>query len=153
MQLVVNEWMLDFLVPGAENQQIAKVNKFIKFISENSHQIVIGRKNNFVSKLYHYMKRYGWNLIFKARFKKLSQLLFFDHARTKIIEEHELTPLSDEIISITPDDDLYLLQLAFSTEDKTIITTDARLKNVLQIVQEVNICLLDDYFADNGIDC
>lgn len=133
MQYVVNEWFLDYLVPDATEQNIKSVFKFIAFIN-----------NSFTDKFYRYMKQHGWNLDFKKRFKIL-KLLFYDSTQTYIIETDELSPLSSDIKKITPEDDVYLVQLAFSTEDKTIITTDTRLKEALKDIKELNIELLEDF--------
>lgn len=93
MQIVVNEWILDFLISGSNVRQIPD----------------------------------------------------------------DLITLSEDIISKTPEDDLYLVELAFSTDDKTIITTDTRLKSALRDVQELSVILLDDYLDDyieeNNINC
>ncbi len=149
MQLVINEWFLDFLVPKVDPEKMDKVNSFLKIVHDNSHILVIGRENNFTSKFYKYMKRYGWDIEFKNRFQKIRNLLFYDSLRTLIVDESELTILSEEIVSITPADDLYLVKLAFSTKDKVIITTDNRLKEALNNVLKLSVLLLDDYLKEN----
>lgn len=148
MQLVVNEWFLEFLVPNVDLKKINKVNSFIRSVNNNSHILVIGHNNSFTNKFYKYMKIYGWDIDFKNRFQKIRKLLFYDSLRTLIIDESELAILSEEIVSITPADDLYLVELAFSTEDKVIITTDNRLKEALNKVPELSIVLLDDFLKE-----
>jgi len=153
MQFVVNEWLLDFLVPNTDKDKIRAVNKFIRFISENDDQIVIGRNNNFVSKFHHFMKQYGWDADFKQRFKKLRHLLFYDSTRTLIIEKDDLATVDAAIASHTPDDDVYLVELAFSTQDRKIVTTDTRLKSALKNVPEIDVILLSEFMCGNRIDC
>ncbi len=153
MQFVVNEWLLDYIVPNTAEEKIVAVNKFIQFISDNEHQIVIGRDNNFVSKFHQFMKQYGWHSDFKRRFKKLRQLLFYDSIRTLIIEKSDLANVDGNIESLTPEDDLYLVELAFSSEDKIIVTTDTRLKSALESVHNLDVILLPDFMRINHIDC
>ena len=150
MQFVVNEWLLEYLTPNADEDNFKKVNKFIEYISGQSHKIVIGRKNPFITKFYKFSKEYSWNESSNKNFKKLHNLLFRDSERTLIIEDNELYKIPEELKNKTHSKDIYLIELALSTEDKIIITTDSKLKEMLKDVNDLNIELLDDFL--NKID-
>jgi len=147
MEIVVNEWLLDYMRPDSEDSDKIKVSKFVNAWVEKCDKVVIRRTCQFTSKFYHHMKKFGWDIDFKKRFTKLDHLLFRNSDKTIIVEEFDIKKLPKEIEEKTPLDDKYLIELAYSSRDKTIVTTDQRLKKKLHDDVDLKIYLLEEFLG------
>lgn len=145
MEIVVNEWLLDYLRPDAKGCDMDLAIKFVNAWVKKSDKVVIKKPSPFVSKFYHYMKQFGWNQQFKERFSKLHKLLFLDSEKTIIAEDSDIEYLPEEVKSKTPPDDEYLIELAYSKQDRIIVTTDARLQDRLKGEAGLKIHLLQEF--------
>lgn len=145
MEIVVNEWLLDFMRSDSKDSDKIKALKFINTLVEKCDKVVIRRTSQFTSKFYLYMKSFGWEREFKKRFKKLRELLFYNSDKTIIVEESEIKELPKEIKNKTPVDDKYLIELAYSHPDRIIVTTDQRLKKKFQDEVNLKIYLLEEF--------
>jgi hypothetical protein len=149
MEIVVNEWLLDYMRPDSKDSD--KIKTFKKFVNawvKKCDKIVIRRKSPFTSKFYRHMKQFGWNPDFKECSKRLLDLLFYNSDKTIIVEEADIKKLPKEIEEKTPLDDKYLIELAYSSRDKIIVTTDQRLKEKLHDDVDLKIYLLDEFLGE-----
>lgn len=145
MEIVVNEWLLDYSCPNADPKNLSFVNQFIKVIEEKGNKVVVGRGAPFFIKFYRYWDKYRWDNDCHKRFKKLNDLFFIDKDKTIIVEKTEIKTIPNDVENKTPPDDKYLIELAYSTNDKIIVTTDTILKESLKDVSELKVYLLEEF--------
>lgn len=130
MEIVVNEWLPEYLRPDANANETELVDKFVKAWLDKCDRVVIRRNSPFTSKFYTYMYQSGRYLACRKRFEVLFHL-FFDSERTAIVDECNIKELPQDIAKIVPDDDKYLVELWHSVPGSVIVTTDTPLRNKL----------------------
>lgn len=139
MEIVVNEWLLDYMRPDSEKLGFAF--RFLDQIELKAHRLVIREESPFVRKLYRYDKQ------FFRYFKRLKMMLR-DSDKVKLIDEQEIQPLPPKIAGVVPYKDTYLVELAYSTSDKLIVTTDTRLQEALKDIESIKIYLVDEFIEE-----
>lgn len=149
MDIVPNEWLLDYLNPASDPRKRRFVVDFLNSLWKNGHRIVIGRSTKFGSKFYRFMKEFGYCPGTKAALSMLSKA-FYDSEKTMLIESPER--LCGEISKKAPEDDEYLLELGFSSNDKLIVTTDRRLKERCNGVDGIQILLIGELINELKLD-
>lgn len=150
MQIVVNEWLLEYMCPNAESNNRQMTIQFLNAIVKKCDKMVIGNPSSFVSKFYRFMKKFGWDIDFKEGFKKLNLLLFRNSDKTIIIDSADKRELPKEIEEEIPagDDDRYLVELAYCTIDRIIVTTDTPLKEKLHGKDGFKVYLLGEFLKE-----
>jgi hypothetical protein len=148
MEIVINEWLLEYLRPDAQKSDKRQAVQFLNVFLKKRDILVIKRDSPFVDKFYRFMKQFGHDKNFKENFSKLHHILFRDADKTIIAEENDLHGLPDEITDRTPADDLYLIELWFAKKERIILTTDVRLKEKLNDVSCLNIRLVSEFLQD-----
>jgi hypothetical protein len=145
MNLVVNEWLLEYFVPGTPRSHQNELLEFFDCIQKCRHKIVVGRETPFAQKFYKFMKQYGHDSAFKHNYAMLNGILFRDTERTILVERNNTTPVPDEHMISVHSDDRYLLELVNSVPESMIISTDGRLIEALSQHPEYPIVHLQDY--------
>ncbi len=151
MEIVTDEWLLDYMDYMRPDSKEYETNLALKFINawvRKCDKLVVRVPSPFITKFYHLMNKYKTNLESYERFKKLHRLLLLNSDKTVIMYEHDIITLPEELAEKAPRKDKYLVELAYSSADKTILTTDKRLKEALQSVLEFRVHLLEE-FAKN----
>ena len=136
MEVVVNEWLLEYMRPDSEKAGFA--SRFLDEIEHRGHKLAIRRESVFTRKLYKYDRQF-----FRC-FKRLKMILY-DGDKVKLVDEKDIESLPQEIADIVPEDDKYLVELAYFTSDKLIVTTDARLRQALKAIESIKIYLVDEF--------
>lgn len=147
MEIVVNEWLLDYLCPDTEEYKKELVIKFVNAWEQGRYGVVIRRPSPFLKKFYQYWQRFGRDTDIKKRFLKLS-LLFYDSDKTIIADERDIRKLPEELEAKTPSDDKYLIELCYSKSGRIIITTDTPLKQKLEDEPDLKIYLLEEFLQE-----
>jgi hypothetical protein len=145
MNLVVNEWLVEFLIPGADAGDKARLQRFLDKFLGSPAQIVIGRQTPLTQKFYRYLKRHGTNHVYKRNAIKLRDLVLYDPSRTQIVENDSLVMLPPDRLSGIHNDDWYLLHLANTVPDSIVVSVDTRLIRAVTDSGVVRIIHLDDY--------
>lgn len=148
MEIIVNEWLLEYMRPNTNSEKTTTAIQFINAVERRCDKIVVGRSTPFVLKFYHYMGRFGWDTNFKERFTKLNHLLFRNSDKTIIVDDSDIKEFPKGIEEKTPPDDKYLIELAYSHNNRIIVTTDQRLKEKLQDEEDLKIYLLEDFLVE-----
>jgi hypothetical protein len=147
MNLVVNEWLLEYFTPGTPVESRVILKAFFDNIQSTGRKMVIGRETPFTAKYYRYMKLHGQDTAFKANYVRLNEVLFQDPLRTIIVETDEMAEVSDQEMSGVHGDDKYLLQLVRSIPDSMIVSTDSRLIGALAGNVAFPVIHLEKYLA------
>jgi hypothetical protein len=145
MEIVVNEWLLEYLRPDAPPTNRESAVRFVNALVRKCDKIVIKRNSPFVTKFYRFMGQFGWDASFKKRFSKLNRLLFLDPDKTIIADVSDIEALPEGIADRTPSDDIYLIELWYSKQDRIVLTTDADLKDKLKDIPDLKIYLLGEF--------
>ena len=148
MEIVVNEWLLHYLCPDAQESDRMTAVRFVNILVRKCDKMVIKRNSPFVVKFYRFMKQFESDTSSKQRFSKLNRLLFLDSDRTIIADESELKELPKEIADKTPPDDKYLIELWYAKQDRIVLTTDTKLKDKLKDIPGLKICLLQEFLEE-----
>jgi len=147
MEIIVNEWLPEYLRPDADANNNDSADKFVKAWLDRCDKVVIRTNSPFASKFYTYMNKSGGYPACKKRFEVLFHL-FLDSERTVKVDECDIKELPDVLAKIVPDDDMYLIELWYANKDRIILTTDSKLKDRLKNVPDLNICLLSDFLKE-----
>jgi hypothetical protein len=148
MEIVVNEWLLEYLRPDAPKTEREAAVQFVNAMVRKCDKMVIKMSSPFVGKFRSFMKQFGWDINFKARFSKLHQLLFRNLDKTIIVDGTDLDALPDDILAKTPDDDRYLIELWYSKQNRIVVTTDTKLKDNLKDITALKIYLLEEFLQE-----
>jgi rRNA-processing protein FCF1 len=151
VELIVDEWLLEYMRPDAGQPERELASKFLTTWVERCDKVLIRRPSPFLSKFYRYMKDFGHDMRFKARFKKLSLLLFRNTDKTRIVDDEDVSPLPDEVETMVPRRDKYdrcLVEMALCSSQALIVTTDNRLKQALSADEHFRVYLLEQFLEE-----
>jgi uncharacterized protein with PIN domain len=150
MELVVNEWLPEYLRPDTPSTDRANAVQFLQTFYNRGDKIVVKKDSAFVRKVSKYDKNFQYDLDSKKLFKQLIQLIFRDSARCKLLENQEIETLPSNITDLLDgignfSSDTYLFEAAMQAEDRIIITTDDRLVEQTQENGVIRVVLLADF--------
>lgn len=131
MELIVDEWLLEYMRPDAKDDDRLLALRFVNAWKRRCDKLLLRRPSPFVKKFYRYMKRFGGDLDFKRRFSKLNQLLLRNSRKTRILDEGDVPSLQKEVADMIHPDDWYLIEAASCSEGSVLVTTDGRLRERL----------------------
>lgn len=148
MEFVVNEWLLDYIRPDESLKNRKKVGIFLGVLVQKKDKMVIRKQDSpFSEKLHRYMGQFGYDTECKKFFKAF-KIYSRDSDVTVLIDDTDVKDVPGEVLNKVKSDDRYLIELAYSSLDKTIITTDRDLKQALQGISELKVILLDDFLKE-----
>lgn len=151
MEIVVDEWLLEYMRPDAEDDDRLLALRFVNAWKRRCDRLLLRRPSPFVKKFYRYMKTFGRDLDFKGRFSKLNLLLFRNTLKTRIVDDEDVTPLPDKVETMVPRRDKYdrcLVEMALCSSQALIVTTDNRLKQALSAEEHVRVYLLEQFLEE-----
>lgn len=149
MNFVVNEWLPEYFRPEATAEEKQRLERFIKAFLQRNDTIYVRRPSEFLSKIYRYSKSYQTNTNIYLVISAFIKFILFDSQRCRFIDDDECD-LPDAIRQQLTDggntvSDTYLFEAAAATIEKLIVTTDVKLRNLMQGATPYNVVLLDDF--------
>ncbi len=147
MEIVVNEWLLDYMCPGTQQCKADLADQFVDAWESRCDKLLIRFHTPFFRKFHGYMERFHWSIASKRRLKRL-RFLFYNSNKTRIIDDNDVTPLSPEVQAKTHHKDIYLIELAYCSPDRIVITTDERLKESLKDEEDLTIYSPDEFLSE-----
>jgi hypothetical protein len=151
MELVVNEWLPEYLRGDADLISNAKAIQFLNKFMQKDDMLTVKFGSPFTDKIYKYQSDFGGFPIVSKNFNVLSGIIFRDLQKTRIIYADEVQPIPAETHNLlhTPGtnyySDYYLFEAAHLTESKIIITTDVKLRDFMSADPNFKIVLLEDF--------
>lgn len=129
MKFVFNEWFLDWHLPNAASEEKRKVRRIFEWLlASEEHQIVVLSQSPFIKKLNDFRKAHNSGFTGGALKEFISGVVL---AKEKCLLLETSPDLPDDILNRLSvgnfSSDRYLFQSAEATEDKIIVTTDAKL--------------------------
>jgi len=140
LELVLNEWFVEYMVPGSGNNRL--IWEVLDLVEARGDILVVRRQSPFIRKFYRYSKEH--ERLSPALFKRF-HLFLRDSKKVRIVEEQEICELPPLLAEVIPEDDLYIAQLAATTPDKTIVTTDTTLRDRLEGKEGFRVYLLEEF--------
>lgn len=144
MEIVLNEWLLHYSRYDAGKEKKELVYRFIKCIKEKDFKIIINGDCPFIKKFQQFWDTSKHDQLSHILFKTLYHLML-NSEKVKYTEFNDLTTIPKEIIQTCPDDDFYLIQLAFHTNERIIITKDNRLIEKFKGLPELTFMLPEEF--------
>ena len=154
MELVVNEWLPEYFKPDAKREEKDQLQQFLQTFIQSDDCIVVRRKSPFLDKIHRFSKDY--QRYEEIKFIRIFIRLVLDNSKKcRYVDDTDVLPLSDTVTTrlheFINDDtktnyssDEYLFEAANTTENKMIITTDAKLQKQMQGLG-FEVCLLADF--------
>lgn len=152
MDLVVNEWLPEYFKPNASNDEKQKLEKFLNRFIEKNDKIYVRRPSEFYRKIHRYKKDYQNNLKVNDQIGKFINLILINSDRCFIVDDDEFE-LSEEIRKKLIEggntvSDTYLFEAASATQTKLILTTDVKLKALMENNETFKVELLDTFLIN-----
>lgn len=139
MIIVPNEWLVDLILGSVSNQRL--IHRFLDSVDVGRHRFVLRNRSPLVEKLKRAVRDP------QKRAKRL-WLMVWDLDKVTWVEEHEVIALPDELRRIVPEDDRWLVEVAFTQKPCLLVTTDQRLLAALHPWEELRVQLLDEFLRD-----
>ena len=151
MELVVNEWLPEYLRPSATEEQKSKLENFLNKFIERNDKLFIRANSPFLRKILRLSKDYNNCISEVNNVKRFIKLIYLDSDGCVIVDDDEIN-LEDQtrdllIAGGNTESDIYLFESASITSDRIVITTDAKLKNHLLNDNNYKVEMLDDFLA------
>lgn len=152
MEFVINEWLPEYFKPEASFEEKKKLEQFLnKFIAQQD-KIYVRRPSPFLSKIKQLAKAYQNNVKIYGELKKFHSTVLRDSNKCQFINDGEFElseAIRDKLIEGgNTVSDTYLFEAASATKSKLIITTDTKLKKLMEDEGTFKIKLLDDFLTN-----
>jgi len=152
MEFVVNEWLPEYFKPDAATDEKRKLELFLnKFIQRND-KIYVRRPSEFLRKVYKYSKEYQNNTKTYAAVSKFIKIVLMDSERCLFVDDGEFelpNAIRNKLVEGgNTISDTYLFEAASVSETKFILTTDAKLKALMENEGMYKVELLDNFLTN-----
>ena len=151
MELVVNEWLPEYIRPDAKDEEKRQVELFLNTFLRRPDCLFVKDRSPFHNKIMRYQKEFDYDLKARETFKMFIKLILRNLEKCRLVMEDELNELPKETWEKlneggkNVDSDIYLFEAANLTTDKIIITTDAKLKTQMVEDGHFQVILLKDF--------
>jgi uncharacterized protein YpbB len=145
MKITINEWIFHYI----SNQEKSElVHRFLQKLLEKCDKIVLKRSSPLMEKIWKLSKiSQHWEPKRRLLAKYFINSFIKNSHKCVILEDHEIRAIPQELFSIIPSDDIYLVETAYTTEDKFILTTDQKLYSILSSYSEIKIELVEGFLS------
>ncbi len=152
MEIVVNEWLPEYYRPDATIDEKKKLEKFLIRFIERNDVLFVRRPSEFYRKIHRYKKDYQNNLKVNEQIGKFINFILLDSDRCFVVDDGEFE-LSEQIRNKLIEggntiSDTYLFEAASATESKLILTTDLKLRSLMENEESFRVKLLEDFLKD-----
>ena len=154
MELVVNEWLPEYLRPNASDEEKELVEQFLNSFMQRSDKLFVKDPSPFLDKIHKFQKEFDYDVKAREAFKMFIKHILRNPEKCTLLMDDELEALPERTLEKLNekgknfDSDTYLFEAANSTAAKTIITTDVKLKNQMEEEEQFQIVLLKDFLKD-----
>lgn len=147
MEIVINEWLLHYSKADSDLKKKKIAYNFLVCLQNKQFKIIVNWSSKFKEKFYHFWEDSKHDDRSNILFKLLSYLLF-NSDKTELLMRNGIELIPSEIIKICPDDDLYLLELAYYSKDRIIITMDERLIDRMKGHSDIRFFLPEEFLKN-----
>jgi hypothetical protein len=151
MELVVNEWLPEYFKPDATHQEKRNLETFLYKFLDSKDMLVVRNPCEFLRKIYRYGKDYQNNTKTYNLITNFIKLILQDSERCRFINDNDFVlpePVRNKLVEGgNTVSDTYLFEAASATENKLIITTDVKLKTLMNNFDKYKVELLDTFLT------
>ena len=152
MEFVVNEWLPEYFKPEATIEEKRKLEMFLNKFMERKDKIFVRKPSEFLRKILRYASDYQNNLKVYGNISHFIKFIYLDSERCELIHDGEFE-LAEAIRNKLVEggntvSDTYLFEAASATETKLILTTDTKLKTLMENEASFRVELLDTFLAN-----
>jgi hypothetical protein len=151
MELVVNEWLPEYFRPDAGDTEKQQAEKFLNAFMLRPDRLFIKDSSPFLGKIYRFQKQFDYDLTTREAFKSFVKFILRNPDKCTLVMEDEVqnlpTATESRLAEGNYGSDRYLFEAANLTEDKTIVTTDIRLKKHMEEDGHFQVVLLEDFLS------
>ncbi|MCB0518392.1 MAG: hypothetical protein H6577_02640 [Lewinellaceae bacterium] len=155
MELVVNEWLPDYLRPDATDEAKGQVEQFLNSFMKRPDILYVKDPSPFLDKVYKYQKAFDYDIKSREAIKMFIKLVLRNNPdKCIMVNVDEVKPLPDNTLEklneagTNYNSDTYLFEAANNTADKIIITTDTKLQKQMADDEHFQVVLLEDFLND-----
>lgn len=149
---VINEWLLhDLSGENGKNAQ-REAAMFLCKLKEKCDQIAILKGSPWAKKAYKLMSY--TDPIVRELSKVLRLNILLDSQKCRQVDEQDLANIPQDVHSLVPDEDIYLVQIYFSVNAVALVTSDEEFYKCLSTVPDKRMQIvlreefLKQYFAE-----
>jgi predicted nucleic acid-binding protein len=143
MNITINEWIFHYI---SDQEKSELVHSFLQKLLEKCDKIVLKRSSPLMEKIWKLSKvSQYWEPKRRLLAKFFINSFIKNSYKCVILENHEIPEIPQQLLSIIPSDDIYLIETAYATEDKFILTTDQKLQTILSPYHEFKIELVETF--------
>lgn len=143
VSLIVNEWVIHDLRGDNGEQRQRETLQFLIQVEQKCDHIVLLHGSTWMRKAYELMKDPRASLRPVSKFLHLAFLR--NPSKCQILGENEVQPLPDNMQSVVPYDDSYLIQLNTAVPRSTIVTTDRSLIERLSKLPNITVSIREEF--------
>jgi hypothetical protein len=145
MKITINEWIFHYI---SSQEKSKLVYRFLQKLWEKCDKIVLKRSSPLMKKIWRLSKdcQY-WEPERRTLAKYFINSFIKNPHKCVILENHEIRAIPQQLLSVIPSDDIYLVETAYTTEDKFILTTDQKLQNILSSYCEFKVELVERFLS------
>jgi DNA replicative helicase MCM subunit Mcm2 (Cdc46/Mcm family) len=154
MELVVNEWLPEYLRPNASDVEKRLAEQFLNSFMQRSDRLFVKDPSPFLDKIHRFQKDFDYDIKSREAFKTFIKLILRNPERCTLVMEDELKELpkstSEKLNQAGTNfhSDTYLFESANLTANNIVITTDVKLKNQMADDEHFQVVLLEDFLKD-----
>ena len=152
MEFVVNEWLPEYFKPDATIEQKLQLEKFLNKFMERNDKIYIRNPSEFLRKIFRYANDYQNNPKVYENINRFIKFIYLDSERCELVNDGEFE-LSEEIRNKLIEggntvSDTYLFEAASVAASKLILTTDTKLKALMENETTYKVELLTTFLLN-----
>ena len=150
MEIVVNEWLPEWLAPTGTDIQHRNALIFLEKFCSKDDIIVVKYDSAFTDKLLKYPKFFSGYPEHARKLSFVISQILYNSNKCRLLYENELLPLPMDVLNLLTgqaNSDTYLFEAAFTSTDKIIITTDDRLIVQTQNNGHIRVIHFDEFMA------
>jgi hypothetical protein len=159
MEVVVNEWLPDYLRPTAADADKRKLQQFLTVLmARPDTRIVVRRPSPFLTKLSRLSKDHPNDPLALRPHKFVMGKVLQNSDKCRFVDDTDIQPLPKDLTHLLGignfGSDTYLFEAATAIEPpagRLIITTDVRLINYIGDSAGHRLILLDDFLVDFAV--
>ncbi len=149
MELVINEWLLEYMRPDAKkaNKEIAL--KILEEIDKGKIKIAVRTPSPFTAKCLKYRKAFQQDFFSGQILKVFVAEVLQNMDKCRLVNDDDFEPLPEDCTRILSrgnlSSDTYLFEAANTTAQKIILTTDRKLAKAFEKNPTFRVTLLSDF--------
>ncbi len=152
MELVINEWLPEYLRPDESEQKKILAGEFLNTFMNQDDLIVIRQPSPFLNRIIKYQKQFNYDNDARDNYKKFIKFILLDSNKCRFVEDDEFDELPAETLEKLSQgnygSDKYLFEAAMNSENKIILTTDGRLITHMNSDENFEVILLEDFLEN-----